>query len=247
MGTLLNQIFIQRTASDGTVTSVTRIPIAYGPKDKTINRYLTDPDLSRPFGSILPFISFELVRVAKRTDDQLSKVLRFVGTTSNKDMASWAHNPIPYDFEFQVHIMVRSVYDGWKIVEQILPWFSPDWTITVKLMNEPQIALDIQTLLDPVDMADSYSEGEYGDTRYVSWTLNFKMKGYLFGPPSKSKIIKSVETHLAVDANNTLATVTVTPGLTANGEPTSNAANSVPASEIDWTDDYGFITEVTDG
>ena len=249
LGTMLNQIYISRTDANNDVVSVTRIPIAYGPKDKTINRMLTDTTLSRPFGTILPFISFELVRVTPRPDDQLPKLGRFAGvntSTTSKDVAPWVHNPKPYSFEFDVHIMVKTVSDGWKIVEQVLPWFDPDWTVTVKLVDEPYIALDIKTLCDPVDLADNYAEGDYGDTRIISWTLHFRMDGYLFGPSIKSKIIKKVNVNFGDTEGSPSLVLSVTPGLTANGGPTSDSANTVPYSDISWDDDYGYIDTISD-
>lgn len=247
LGTMLNQIFIQRKDENGVITSVVRLPIAYGPKDKAIARVLSDPDLTRPFGSILPFMTFDLVRMTYRNEDQLPKVGRFLDNVSgtNKDVATWLRSPTPYDFEFEATIMVKNVSDGWNIIEQIAAWFSPDWTVTVKLLTDPHISLDIKTLLAPIDMKDNWSEGNIEDTRYISWVLTFVMQGYIFGPIIKSKLIKEVDINFGETAGEPVVSVTITPGLDANGSPTSDSSITIPWSQIGWDDDYGEIEEIT--
>lgn len=247
MGTLFNQIYISREDDAGNEVSVIRVPITYGPKDKVLTRRTTDPDLSRPFSSILPFMTFELMKVRYDSARQLPKTGRFVGVASDPDWATRVYNPVPYDFEFQLNVIVKNVEDGLKIIEQIAPFFNPDWTVTVKLLDAPPAVLDIKVLMDPIVPSDNWDAGDYSAPRYVTWTLNFLMQGYLFGPTGKGKIIKSVSTNIGEQLGDPLNTVEVTPGLTSDGKPTSDPSQTVPWSQISWDDDYGYINDVTIG
>jgi hypothetical protein len=254
-GTMFNDIYIRRYDNAGNMVKLIKIPITYGPKDKVIARIQADPNLNRPFAAILPYMSFELNSVQYDTSRKLNTINQIVNTDSNKNLARYNYNPVPYNFNFTLSCMVKNAEDGAKIMEQILPFFTPDWTATVRIIDDPEIIVDIPTLLNDVQVTDTW-EGNFTERRALVWTLKFTMKGYLYGPTRKSKIIKKAETNikfkLAQDSNTAIGntasyfvaeTITVQPGMTANGEPTSNVAESVDYSEISWTDDYDFAFE----
>ena len=243
-GTLFNDIYIRRYDAAGNVVKIIKVPITYGPKDKVIARIQADPALNRPFAISLPYMSFELTSATYDTSRKLNTVGQMVHINpGNKNIANYNYNPVPYNLTFQLNIMVKNAEDGSKIIEQILPYFTPDWTASIRIIDSPEIIVDIPTILGTVTSADSY-EGNFTERRALTWTLQFTMKAYLFGPMRKSKIIKIAKTHVGfANEDGTLTdyeTFTLQPGLTANGEPTSNVSLSVPYSEIDWTQDYGF-------
>jgi len=166
---------------------------------------------------------------------------------------NYQYNPVPYNIEFKVSIYVKNTEDGTKIIEQILPFFTPDWTTTVKLIPEMEIVLDIPVILNDIKYEDKY-DGDFKERRAIIWTLDLLLKGTLYGPVKKGGVIKFVEANFLIPANvdstavgNTPVSeyITIQPGLTANGTPTSNASLSIPYEEILATDDYGFITEIT--
>ena len=242
-GTLFNDIYIRRYDAAGNMVKIIKVPITYGPKDKVIARIQADPALNRPFAISLPYMSFELTSATYDTARKLNTVGQMVHVNQNKNIAGYNYSPVPYNLTFQLNVMVKNAEDGSKIIEQILPYFTPDWTASIRIIDSPEIIVDIPTVLGTVTAADSY-EGNFTERRALTWTLQFTMKAYLFGPMRKSKIIKIAKTNLGfADANNVLTdyeTFTLQPGLTANGEPTSNVSLTVPYSEIDWTQDYGF-------
>lgn len=254
-GTLFNDIYIKRYDNEGTQTNMLRVPITYGPKDKVLARLNNDPNLDRPFSIILPYITFQVTNIKYAQDRKLTTTGRMPYISSNKNYATYVYNPVPYDLEFQMSIVVKNAEDGSKILEQILPFFTPDWTTTIKIIDDPVIIIDVPLLLNTVQSQDNW-EGGLGERRYIVWTLNFTMKGQLFGPIAKSKIIKKAITNIAFNTNvsTDLTTsyndrrvdeiVTVTPGLTANGTPTSNSAESIDYSLIDWNDDYGYVVDI---
>lgn len=263
MGTLLNNISITRTDKEGAVTSLLRVPITYGPKDKMLARVMQDPGLDNQTATApLPMISFEMGDMRYDGDRKLPTVNKtVVKDQSNTSIFKYQYGPVPYNIEFKVYIYVKNAEDGTKIVEQILPYFTPDWTTTIQLIPELNEQRDIPIILTRVTQSDNY-DGEYKNRRAIIWELDFVLKGFLYGPVKKSGIIKFIHTNFYIPLvdDGKLATargvtpiaekMTIQPGLTANGDPIhywggpNSNTGTIPYVEIDETDDYGFITMV---
>lgn len=265
VGTLFNNIRITRTDSSGNQTALLRVPITYAPKDKMLARVIQDTAIDRQTATIpLPAISFEM---GKMTYDGTRK-LNTIGKVSVKNATdankfSYQYNPVPYNIEFKVYIYAKNAEDGTKIIEQILPYFTPDWTTTVNLIPEVEVTMDIPVLLNNISYNDNY-DGDFKERRAIIWTLDLVLKGYLYGPVKKSGIIKFVSTNFyapnvadgklstAVGNSAIIEKVTVQPGLTANGEAInyygqSNAnLGTIPYAEIEINDDFGYITQIYD-
>ena len=267
MGTLLNNIRITRTDKDGNVINLLKVPITYSPKDKMLARVMQDPGLDRQSATApLPMISFEMGEI--KYDG--TRKLNTIGKSTVKSTAAgeqskfkYQYNPVPYNINFKAYIYAKNVEDGTKIIEQILPYFTPDWTTTCKLIPEMEITMDIPVVLTNIHYSDAY-DGQYPDRRMIIWSLDFLMKGYFYGPVKKSGIIKFIHTNFyipdvpdgklgdAVGKTPIAEKVTIQPGLTANGQPinyygayTANTG-TVPYAEIEADDDYGFITMIYD-
>lgn len=271
-GTLFNDLYINRPDTTHDTIRTVKVPISYGPKDKTLARIKADPNLNRQVAMTLPRMSFEMISSNYAGDRKLVTVNRNVKVNpDNSEQLLYQYNPVPYDFTFELNIMVQNADDGTRILEQILPFFTPDWTTTVNLIPELGLKYDIPIILSSVDSTDTY-EGDYETRRALIWTLTFTLKGFVFGPTRKSEAIKTAITKAfaagsnfdlelfgivdgdgnVVTAGNTAdptttegvdlaTTITTTPGLLANGSPTSNASLSVDASEIQANDNYGYI------
>lgn len=263
VGTLFNNIRITRTDSSGNQTALLRVPITYAPKDKMLARVIQDTAIDRQTATIpLPAISFEMGRMAydgTRKLNTIGKVSVRDATDANK--FKYQYNPVPYDIEFKVYIYAKNAEDGTKIIEQILPYFTPDWTTTVNLIPEVEVTMDIPVILNNIGYSDNY-DGDFKERRAIIWTLDLVLKGYLYGPVKKSGIIKFINTNfyipnvddgkLADAVGNTAIAekITIQPGLTANGQPINyygqpnTSLGTVAYTEIEATDDYGFITQV---
>jgi hypothetical protein len=198
-------------------------------------------------------ISFEIKNMYYDRDRKLNTIGRISSRDStNDDRFQYQYNPVPYNIDFSVFVYTKHTEDGTKIIEQILPYFTPDWTTTVNLIPEMNITMDIPILLNRIQYTDTY-DGAYQQRRAIIWELQLTLKGYLYGPVKKSNIIKFVETNFRIP-DDSIATavgntdiderVTVQPGLTANGTPTSNVSLTVPYTEIDINDDFGYITRI---
>ena len=257
-GSLFNDIHITRTNSAGKTTQVMQVPITYGPKDKMLARVTEDPNIDRPTAIQLPVMSFEMTRF----DYDGARKLPTTGRTvvQNQTAAgqlNYQYNPVPYNIGFTLYIYEKNAEDGSKIVEQILPYFTPDWTITAHLIPEMNVTMDVPIILNRVSLDDVY-DGDFKDRRSLVWTLDFTLKGYFYGPVKTSKVIKFANTEFfvppvadgqlstAVGVTPVLADVLIQPGLTANGQPTSNSAQSVPVSTITATDSFGYVTTITE-
>ena len=194
-GTIFNDIYILK--GDGTDTTQTiKVPVSYGPKQKFISRLTQDPDLTKPVAIQLPRIGFEMTDISYASERKLPTINRVaVQDPTNPDRLKYQYMPVPYDFSFSMYILVKNANDGTRILEQILPFFTPDWTATLNLDASMQHKYDIPIILDDVKCEDTY-EGNFTERRVLTWTLSFTLKGYIFGPTRKSEQIKNAAINL---------------------------------------------------
>ena len=244
IGTLFDDIDIVRTDSQSKETSVLKVPITYAIKDKMLTRVLEDPGIDKKTAVTLPIISFEMKNLNYDNDRKLNTVNKRAFKEDANNF-KFQYQPVPYDFSFSVYIYFKNQEDGLKILEQILPYFTPDWTTKVKLIPEMQEERDIPVFLNNVSMEEKY-DGKFEERQYAIFTLNLTLKGYLYGPINKGPVIKIINTEFyaqTTNANNELSfTISVTPGMTNIGTATSNSQLTVPYNTIEVTDDYGYIT-----
>ena len=256
-GTVFNDIYINRLSATNEVLQTLKVPLTYGPKDKVLARLDQNPELLNQVGIVLPRISFEMTSLeydSTRKLNTLNKLTKQSVTAGTDDEVKYQYQPVPYDMQFEMNILVKNAEDGTRIVEQIVPYFTPDFTVSVNLVPEVDGPRDIPIILNSISSQDQY-EGNFTERRVLTWTLSFTLKGYLYGPTKKSKLIKLAETTFRLpedvatgNTTNTSNTIVVAsrPGLTANGTATSNVAASIPYDEIISTDDYGFINTITE-
>ena len=254
-GYVFSDIHIERTDATGKITNLSKVPITYGPKDKMLARITEDPNIDRQVAIQLPMMSFEMGGFEYDGSRKVPDVnRRSTVNSANPNQKIYQYIPAPYNINFSLYVYVKNTEDGNKIVEQILPYFTPDWTLTANLIPEMNIKTDIPIVLNSIELDDVY-DGEFVNRRSMIWTLRFTLKGYLYGPIKKSGIIKFVNTNIHIASsenitdsvgNNIASNMNVVPGLTANGQPTSNANLSIPVNEIKATDDYGYITTITE-
>ncbi len=195
-GSLFNNIEVRRTDSSDAVTEVIKIPLSYGPKDKMLVRISQDPSLNPKVALTVPRMGFELTSMTYDGARKLNTLGRNVkkGTTGLKKQ----FNPVPYNWDFSLYVFVKNAEDGTQILEQILPFFTPDFTVTMTLISGMTVKMDIPLVLNSVTSEDSY-EGDFATRRSIIWTLSFLMKGFLYpSVTDNAKIITSsvVDTHI---------------------------------------------------
>lgn len=186
-GTLFNEIYVN-TKNGTEVVKTVKVPLSYAEKDKLMARVLGDPTVDNKVAATLPRMSFEMTNLSYDGSRKFSKILR----TGRNSSGSSTFNPVPYNLNFSLYIAVKNSEDGTKIVEQILPYFTPEWNVTANLVPGLDAKMDIPIILDSVSKEDSY-EGDYKTRRAIIWTLSFTVKGYIFGPVTdRGRIEKAI-------------------------------------------------------
>ena len=201
-GTLFNDLNIERTNASGTVTEKVKIPLAYGPKQKWLLA-MSDTTASRKVtASRSPRMGFALTSVDYDSVRKLNTVGKNWAANSSLSTTTTLlsqFNPVPYNFAFDLFILVKNAEDGTQILEQILPYFTPEFTVTVNTIPDMGIKADIPIVLNSSSVADEY-EGDLATRRTITWTLSFTLKGYIYPDIKSSSIIKTVEVNFRIPA-----------------------------------------------
>ncbi len=244
-GTIFNDIWISR--SDGTTkTQDFKVPLGFGPREKALGREKEDPDALRDRGLILPRMAYELT--GWNYDESRSLNPAGINRVLNNSVANAVLNPVPYNLEFELYIRTKTLEDGYKILEQIIPFFRPDLTISAHLLdNLPEYKKDIAIVLNSVSHIDTY-EGAQEERRVLVWTLSFTLRGYYFTATTTPKVIKFATVNVYPDlvVTPSYETVETYPGMTANGTPTTDPTQTVPWSTINEDDNWDYIVIVSD-
>ena len=194
-GTLFNDIHLVRKDNSGNVTQTMKVPLAYGPREKFLVRLREDADLTKQVAITLPRIGFEIKNLSYDSARKLNRVQRFKkvkSASSNSNKLDSQYMPVPYNLDIELYAMAKQSDDALQIVEQILPYFQPDYTLTIKDMTDMGISRDVPIVLNSVAYEDNY-RGEFGERRAIIYTLGFTTKFYLYGPVTSQKIIKTVQ------------------------------------------------------
>jgi T4-like virus Myoviridae tail sheath stabiliser len=187
-----------RRNQDGTDVQKMVVPIDYGPKERWLTRLIQDPDFTKSVGQVVPRMSFEMTGV--NYDGSRSQKMLDQMTFPSEDIRKRArvYVGVPYNINFELSILTKYQSDGFQIVEQIVPYFRPDLTFAMKPIPALGFLDTIPVILDSVNHSDNY-EGDFEHRRIIVWTLNFKMRVYLYGPVRQGGKIMEV----VVDIYNT--------------------------------------------
>lgn len=262
-GTMFNDMVVWRRNNAGNIVKRIKVPIAYGPRAKFLSRIKQDPNLTKPDAISLPRMSFQITGYNYDPSRKLPTVGQMKApVVGDKLVNASIYNPVPWNIDFELSIYVLNAEDGTQLIEQILPYFTPEWTNTIKLVDDLDLRMDVPVVLNTINTDDTY-EDAYENRRTIIHTLNFTMKGYVFGPVKNKNIINTASTRMFVldgfsedlvaniSSNSTLSntqwfsTTTVRPGQLPNGQPTTNAALSVPAANIASNSTWDYIVTVT--
>jgi len=248
-GTLFNNIKIEKLNADGSVAATFKVPIAYGPREKFLARVESNPTGIADTALILPRIGFEISGIRYASDRKLQTTIPLYTNqnVNGNSVLKKVYSPVPYDIDFSMSIMTKQTEDATRIVEQILPYFTPEWTISAQLLSDFNNTTDIPIVISSIDIEDTYST-DFKQRRALIWTINFTMKAYLYGPVTKAKQIKvaTVNSFAPMTANLALNRVVTQPGLDANGNPTTILADTIPYTSIDETDNFDYVVTTTD-
>ena len=234
-GQLFNNIVLQNTSSTGAVTKRIRVPLAYAPKEKFLVRLEQQANLQedRAVSITLPRLGFEITGLSYDPSRKLNKMNKTIRVKANEEgkKHNFNYTPVPYNINFSLYSFTATAENGLQIVEQILPFFQPEYTVTMNVVPEMNIVRDIPIILNSVNYEDTYN-GEFTQRRAVIYTLSFTAKTYLYGPMSNQKVIKNVQSDLGASTDSPLTReerIIVVPN------PTT----------ADADDDFGFTTTLS--
>lgn len=204
-GVVFSDLHIQRFKQDGTLYQTIEVPCEYGPKEKWLVRNTQNPmpGTDDQVEMVLPRISYELKGWQYDSQRKITSTGRNVQTvTGNNRVLLAQYNPVPYNFSFDLNIMAKNVEDGLMIIEQILPNFTPDYSLDVNDM----VPLDMMKRIvivnsGTVTQEDTY-EGSFTDRRTITWALNFTMKGYLYPATALQNITLQTKLRWNVDGGS---------------------------------------------
>lgn len=235
-GRLFNNIYIMRTLANGDGNSTIKVPLSYAPKRKYMERLLENPDLDTDakVAVKLPRMSFEVTSINYDPTRQLAKVNQKILPSTNT-LKTKFFAPTPYIVSFQLNIYAKSQDDALQVVEQILPYFSPQYTITIRPIDDyPSITEDVPITISSVSFSDDY-EGAMEQRRTIIYSLDFEMKINFYGPTNTGEIIRQVDANVGFIGIGLNDSDVIAERIRVVPDPFSASPDS----------DFGFTTTIT--
>ena len=186
-GNLFDNITLVRYNPDLTESERFIIPITYANKELYVQRLEADYDLDKKVQITLPRFSYEMTGFTyDPSRKQNTNIRNFSKTTSGM---VGQYNPVPYNFDFNLYLYVRNIEDASQVIEHVLSYFTPDYTVKINMIPEMGIIKEVPIVLNSTNQDIKYEGGRDSDTRMIIWTLNFTVKGFIFGPVSQTNVI----------------------------------------------------------
>jgi hypothetical protein len=202
-GTVFNDIYLVRYTKDGlTAKETIKVPLNWGAKEKYVTRLTSDPTLTKSIATTLPRISFDMTGMSYDSSRKLPSTMRNFSTNTATSIKSQFVS-VPYNFDFSLSIYVRNTEDGTQILEQILPFFTPDFSVSVDFIPSMEPKYDMPIILNSVSNEVDY-EGDMMATRMIIWNLEFTAKGHIWPPVKTGKVITSSNTNIFIEPNSLL-------------------------------------------
>ena len=240
-GTLFNNIELKKTV-DGQVIETEKVPLAYGPKQKFLYRLQGNPTDGRKVAITLPRIYFEMTGIdydASRKTPATQKYKTVINDNGNEVRTQYV--PVPYNISFEVGILCKSQDDGLQILEQILPFFQPSFSMSLKFIPDMDEVRDVAVVLNSVDFDDDW-EDDFSTRRSITYTMQFTAKSYIYGPYTKADVIRKsriIETIGDTSVNKRHVELSYTP----KAKTDINQDGQVTAADdalVTADDDFGF-------
>jgi len=182
-GSLFNDIYIARFNSDGSERERVRVPLSYMTKQKFISRLNQDPNLNSSFYMSLPRMSFEfsnLIYDSSRKNDSFQKSL-----SQNNSIFSYRYGRIPYNLTFMLHIFSKNTDDALQIMEQIIPWFTPEYSVNIRMVNPTDMSVDVPFVIQNITYDEDAEDTNFDSRKTVIVDIEFYAKLFYYGPTKK--------------------------------------------------------------
>ena len=240
-GTLFNNIELKKVV-DGQVMEVEKVPLAYGPKQKFLYRLQGNPTDGRKVAITLPRIYFEMTGIdydAARKTPATQKYKTVINDEGKEVRTQYV--PVPYNISFEVGILCKSQDDGLQILEQILPFFQPSFSMSLKFIPDMDEVRDVAVVLNSVDFDDEW-EDDFSTRRSITYSMQFTAKSYIYGPYTKADVIRKsriIETIGDTAVNKRHVELSYTP----KAKTDINQDGQITAADdalVTADDDFGF-------
>lgn len=222
-GKLFDDVTLVRYNPDLSEAERFLVPLVYATKELYVRRLEDDPGLDKKIQVTLPRMSFEMSGLTYDASRKQNTNIKNFARTSNAAVVA-QYNPVPYNFDFNLYIYVRNIEDGTQILEHILPFFAPDYTLKLNLIPEMGIVKEVPIVMNSATSEIEYEGDKNSETRMVIWTLNFTVKGFIFGNISSAGLIKTSITNILT---NIAPTDTYVFNMTTPGIGTYQAGETV--------------------
>jgi len=242
----IKNIELKKTV-DGQVIETEKVPLAYGPKQKFLYRLQGNPTDGRKVAITLPRIYFEMTGIdydAARKTPATQKYKTVINDNGNEVRTQYV--PVPYNISFEVGILCKSQDDGLQILEQILPFFQPSFSMSLKFIPDMDEVRDVAVVLNSVDFDDDW-EDDFSTRRSITYTMQFTAKSYIYGPYTKADVIRKsriIETIGDTAVNKRHVELSYTP----KAKTDINQDGQVTAADdalVTADDDFGFNEGMT--
>jgi len=240
-GTLFNNIELKKTV-DGQVLEVEKVPLAYGPKQKFLYRLQGNPTDGKKVAITMPRMYFEMTGIdydPSRKTPATQKYKTVINDEGNEVRTQYV--PVPYNISFEVGILAKSQDDGLQILEQILPFFQPSFSMSLKFIPDMDEVRDVAVVLNNVDFDDDW-EDDFSTRRSITYSMQFTCKSYIYGPYTKADVIRKsriIETIGDTNVNKRHVELEYTP----KAKTDINQDGQITAADdalVTADDDFGF-------
>ena len=236
-GSLFNDIYITRKDASGADVQTLKVPLAYGPKQKFIIRLEADPNLDQKVAITLPRIGFEISGLDYDPSRKLNRIMKkkMVANTEDKKLKQMdtQYVPVAYNLNFELFVMAKNSDDGIQIVEQIVPFFQPEYTVSIKEVPEMDTIRDVPIVLNSINYEDTYT-GSFTERRAIIYTFNFTAKAYVYGPVSTTKPVTKAAVKTYADLKDKAPT---------RVQKITVSTTSAPSGD---DDNFGFNEEISE-
>ena len=249
-GTLFNDIYVRHDDQAGNVISELKVPVAYGPRQKFLARIQQQPELNKAVQITLPRMSFEITSISYDASRKAGITQTFKAPNAdNNDKLTKVFMPVPYNIGFELNILCKLQDDGLQILEQILPFFQPAFTLSIDLVKSIGEKRDIPMVLNSIQQQDDY-EGDFSTRRALIYTLSFTAKSFMFGHISNTPegLIRKVQLDYYSDTNTRTAKRVQRYTVAAKAKKDYNEDNVIDTADdllIEPGDDFGFTETST--
>ena len=249
-GTLFNDIHVRHDDGAGNVISEIKVPVAYGPRQKFLARIQQQPELNKATQITLPRMSFEITNISYDATRKAGITQTFkAADTEDGDKLKKVFMPVPYNLGFELNILVKLQDDGLQILEQILPFFQPGFTLSIDLVKSIGEKRDVPMILNTISQQDDY-EGDFSTRRALIYTLAFTAKTFMFGHIAKTPegLIRKVQLDYYSDSNTRTAKRVQRYTVVPKAKKDYNEDNVIDTADepfIEPGDDFGFTETST--